>query len=199
MVRGVIRSSSLAAFAFVVVTVSSSYASAQGKSPQGASVEGAQDLTTLEQKLTAETDALSTSDCANACRALASIRRAADKICALDPGDRCAAGRAKAEDATKRVREACPECAIAFTAPPTSPPTNERREPVMRKSEAPPEPAPVAQSVGGAPPSESRRGGCAGCTTAKTSANDLAGAMVGILAFFVATRRRRSRRSRRDV
>ena len=157
-----------------------------------------EDLTTLERSLTEQHDALSTSDCATACRALASIRRAADKICALDPGDRCTAGRAKADDATRRVREACPECAIA-SAP--SEPTR-REERAMTKggsskaSEDPgartaPDAAPVVQA---APPSESKRGGCAGCTTTRGGPGDLAGGVLALAALaLVVVRRRRSR------
>jgi hypothetical protein len=156
-----------------------------------------EDLTTLEKSLTEQHDALSTSDCATACRALASIRRAADKICALEPGDRCTAGRAKADDATRRVREACPECAIA-SAPPEAP---RREDRAMTKGGGSPkaseatgpgaEAAPVAQS---APPSESKRGGCAGCTTTRGGPGDLAGGVLAVAALaLVVARRRRSR------
>ena len=152
------------------------------------------DLTTLERSLAEQHDALSTSDCANACRALASIRRAADKICALDPGDRCAAGRAKADDATRRVREACPECALASVAPEPKP----RDERAMTKGGSKAAEAPQATSDGvptaqtaSAPPSESRRGGCAGCTTTAAAPGDLTGGLLAGLALAYALRRRR--------
>jgi hypothetical protein len=160
-----------------------------------------EDLTTLEKSLTEQHDALSTSDCATACRALASIRRAADKICALDPGDRCVSGRAKADDATRRVRDACPECAIA-TAP--SEPRREDRamtkggasQKATKASEDPgasPVSTPTAQS---APPSESKRGGCAGCTTTRGGPGDLAGGALAVLALALVVSRRRSRAQR---
>lgn len=158
-----------------------------------------EDLTTLEKSLTEQHDALSTSDCATACRALASIRRAADKICALDPGDRCAAGRAKADDATRRVREACPECAIA-----TAPSEPRREDRAMTKGgtsrkateasegtgASSPASTPTAQA---APPSESKRGGCAGCTTTRGAPGDLAGGALAVAALALVVRRRRSR------
>jgi hypothetical protein len=157
-----------------------------------------EDLTALEKSLTEQHDALSTSDCATACRALASIRRAADKICALDPGDRCAAGRAKAEDATRRVRDACPECAIA-TAPPSPAPGKEERAMTKggsgsKAAESAPAPEMAVQS---APPSESKRGGCAGCAMASATPGDLGGGVLAglALAFALGRRRRRVRPS----
>lgn len=147
-----------------------------------------EDVTTLEQTLAAEHAALSTTDCTSACRALASIRRAADKICALDPTDRCAAARAKADDATRRVREACPDCAIA-SAPLPAPP---RDEPAYAKKGAD-APAPTTVEAS-APPSESRRGGCAGCEATGAAPGDLAGAAL-VVAALVRVLRRRSNRT----
>ena len=181
----------------LAATSFSAVASAQVTSAPAAK----EDLTTLEKSLSEQHDALSTSDCATACRALASIRRAADKICALDPGDRCAAGRAKAEDATRRVRDACPECAIASARPEPAPGKEER---AMTKggtgskaAESPPAPSPDMATVQAGPPSESKRGGCAGCTTTSAAPGDLAGGVLAglALAFAVARRRRRVRPS----
>lgn len=176
---------------FVAVVLTSSHAAAQGTKD---------DLTTLEKNLDREHDALSTSDCATACRALASIRRAADKICALDSGERCAAGRAKAEDATRRVREACPECAIASALPqlpsPAPPPAPPREERAMGKggSPHPSEAGEVATAQSDSrPASESKRGGCAGCTTSAASPSDLGGAALAISALAFVMRRRRKR------
>ncbi len=100
----------------------------------------------LVQELNREHEALSTEDCTAACRALASIKRATERLCALDPGPPCQAARAKERSATERVREACPDCAVALTPP-------KEREPVV---------AAEAQR----PPAESARGGCAGCVMA---------------------------------
>ncbi|MDB4933248.1 MAG: hypothetical protein JWP87_220 [Labilithrix sp.] len=169
-----------AAVAFVAsIAATTSYARAQGAKD---------DLTTLEKNLADEHAALSTSDCATACKALASIRRAADEICALDSGERCAAGRAKADDATRRVREACPECAIATAPPAPAPPRNER---AATKGGAAVEHEAV-QASASAPPAESKRGGCAGCTTSGTAPSDLAfGALaLGALAFVMRRRKR---------
>ncbi|MDB4944272.1 MAG: hypothetical protein JWP97_3806, partial [Labilithrix sp.] len=77
----------------------------------------ADEIDDLEKSLTAESLALSTSDCTSACLALSSIRRAADRLCALEPGPRCVAAQAKALDASRRVRDACPRCAAAALAP----------------------------------------------------------------------------------
>jgi MYXO-CTERM domain-containing protein len=152
-----------------------------------ARAQGAKDdVTTLEKNLAQEHDALSTSDCATACRALASIRRAADKICALDPGERCARGRAKADDATRRVREACPECAIAVAPPQPAPPKTEDR--AMTKGGAATDVEVVTAS---APPSESKRGGCAGCTTSSSTPNDLAFGALAFGALALVMRRRK--------
>jgi MYXO-CTERM domain-containing protein len=114
---------------------------------------GADDVRALEKQLADELVALSTSDCTLACRALASIHRAAERICALEPGPRCDAARAKAADAERRVREACPACAIEQAAPAG----------LATKQE---EAAPAAEQVVVASPRSEPRGGCRSCTTA---------------------------------
>jgi hypothetical protein len=63
-------------------------------STSGEAISQHDQMVALERSIDEQHDALSTADCAAACRALASILRAADKICALEPGPRCAAGRA---------------------------------------------------------------------------------------------------------
>ncbi|MDB4996451.1 MAG: hypothetical protein JWM74_3883 [Myxococcaceae bacterium] len=135
------------------------------------------DLAALQKNLADEQVALSTADCSMACRALGSIRRVADRICALDPGEPCTSARTKAEDATRRVREACPDCAVAAIAPP--PPMPVAKEATM--------------TTDSGPPSESKRGGCAGCTTAASTSDptSVAGLVVAVAALGF---RRRSRR-----
>jgi MYXO-CTERM domain-containing protein len=163
----------LAAVAFTTVTTS----------PASADDE----ITKLEKSLAEEHAALSTSDCSAACRALGSIRRAADKICALEPGPRCTAAHAKAEDATRRVREACPECAIASITPSPTP--------------APPAASPVlppreeAMTKGGdhAPASESSRGGCASCDAGGASPGDFTAGALALLGLARLVRRRKKR------
>lgn len=159
-------------------------ARAQGAQPDA--------VTTLEKSLAEEHAALSTADCSTACRALASIRRAAEKICALDPDERCVAARAKADDATRRVRDACPDCAIASAPLPTSPPRDRpaAKGGVHAGSDSP---SPVSASPPNSPQSESRRGGCAGCTTtAAAPAGDLASVALALVALALVLRRKRS-------
>ncbi len=140
------------------------------------------DLATLQKNLADEQVALSTADCSTACRALGSIRRVADRICALDPGEPCASARTKAEDATRRVREACPDCAVAAIAPPSPMPAS--RE------------ATVATTDSG-PPAESKRGGCAGCTTASGTTDPAnAGGLVFAVAALAVRRRVRRRKTK---
>jgi MYXO-CTERM domain-containing protein len=118
-----------------------------------ASAIAADDVDTLVKELNDEHAALSTQDCVTACKAAASIRRAADKICGLEPGRRCSDARAKADDAQRRVQAACPDCHLAAAPPKDG--DNDRR--AMGKA-APPADAPMPK---GAPD----RGGCAGCST----------------------------------
>lgn len=155
------------------------------------------EITTLEKELASQATALSTADCTSACRALASIRRAADKICALDSGDRCAAARAKADEATKRVRAACPDCALAsapggaLPSPPPAPATEPKPADVPAKGGGAKKGDDVEATTASAPPSESKRGGCAGCATTKATHGDLAGVALVVAALVRMLRRRR--------
>ena len=58
----------------------------------------------------AEPEDTSADSCETACDALSDMRKAADRICELAPGERCDAARARVADAEKRVTEACSEC-----------------------------------------------------------------------------------------
>jgi len=137
------------------------------------------ELAALEKQLETEQSlALSTTDCAVACRALASMRRAADRLCEVDQNERCAGAKKKVEDAARRVREACPECTAAFSATPAPDSSRDER---------------VSTAQAGAVPSESRRGGCAGCTTATARGSDLAATALGVLLASVLGARRRRR------
>ncbi len=144
------------------------------------------DVASLEKHLREEHAALQTQDCVLACRALASIRRAADRICALEPGPRCDDARAKADDARKRVSEACPDCALA-----AAPPTDDER-----RAAAKPAPAPAQERVEtSGTESAPRRGGCASCTTTGAApGGDLAVVLLGAWAASRVVRRRPSRR-----
>jgi MYXO-CTERM domain-containing protein len=96
------------------------------------------------------------SDCSTACRALDSMRRSVERLCAMDPGDRCLSARAKLAEATRHVRASCPLCEQTLdrpepaTAPPPPPPTTASNSAAYE--EAAPE----------------KRGGCASCATATT-------------------------------
>jgi hypothetical protein len=124
-------------------------------------------------------DSLSTNDCAIACRALASMERAKNRLCAIDPGPACDDARAKVEDARKRVRAACPMCA----------------EPPREEAPTTPARAPDVGATAPAPQAERTRGGCASCATTSGRA-DLGSALTVLAAaglLFGQTRRRRRR------
>lgn len=176
----------------VACALAAQEAHAQPSSTGPSAPSSKDDITTLEKQLSSEVTALTTTDCASACRALASIRRAADKICALDPGERCASARAKADDASRRVRAACPDCAIA-NAPGTSPPAPPAPAPESKPADSPRKGGSAHEAVVTADgvPSESKRGGCAGCTTTKATHGDVAGVALVVMALAGVLRRRR--------
>jgi hypothetical protein len=173
------RSASVVLFALIGLAGSASRANAADAGTGG-------DLSTLEKQLVDERTTLATllanADCVSACKALGSIQRAADRICALEPGPRCDAAKEKAADATRRVREACPDCAFALrgTEPPAPKPEPER--------------AVVARTEGSAPPREEPRRGCASCTTAPTPDLGDFALVFGVLAGVDLLRRRTRRR-----
>jgi hypothetical protein len=168
-------------------------AAAQGLDTGTRPAAGPDELTTLEGTLEREHMALATADCVTACRALASIRRAADRICALDPDERCVAARAKADDATRRVHETCPECAVASAPPRPSPPM---AKPASKGGADSSSEVVSVQATENAPPSESRRGGCAGCTTSGRSPGDLGTFGLALSALAFVMRRRKPARPR---
>lgn len=69
--------------------------------------------------------ALSTGDCATACRALASLERAAKRVCEgatqLGEGGHCGEATRRLRDARGRVRAACPRCANGTSTEPDAP------------------------------------------------------------------------------
>src|SRR5262245_17931566 len=85
--------------------------------PASAAAAEPDELKALEDEIARNETALSTEGCAVACQAFNSMQRAADRLCALDPGPRCAAARAKVKDAAGRVRTSCPECGIGTGDP----------------------------------------------------------------------------------
>jgi MYXO-CTERM domain-containing protein len=144
-------------------------------------LDAGDDVSALLRQLEEEHALLATDDCSTACRALGSIQRAADKICSLEPGDRCSEARAKAAEAARRVREACPACNVAAAKPTTDEDDEVRRTGAPTAIEARQESAP-------------RRGGCAGCATPGAPTPGAPGAL--LVAAWAATRIRRSRRPR---
>jgi len=179
--------------AVVVVAIALTMGESQSfAAPDG----GADDITALETQLKTETTALSTSDCNSACRALQSIRRAADKICAIEPGPRCDAARSKANDATKRVQDACPDCVVALNPSPTPPP--DRAGASGGNGVPSPPPAPAMESTQSAP--DRGRGGCASCasTDAKMNGSETDLGIVLAAAFGVLRICRKSRRIARS-
>jgi MYXO-CTERM domain-containing protein len=145
------------------------------------------DVDSLLKQLQQDYSALSTQDCTIACKAYASIRRAADRICGLEPGPRCNDARTKADDAQRRVQAACPDCQIA-AAP--------GKEDERRAVQTAPPPTPTESKTGGAADSEAapRKGGCASCSTpGEKPLGDLGIAFVG--AFVVARVLRRRKRA----
>lgn len=141
----------------------------------------------LAQSIEDQAAALSTDDCTTACKALASMERAADRLCKMDPGPSCTKARATVDSATRRVHDACPTCASALAPnqppppPPTTPPQNDER---TRGEEA---------ATQAAPPAESRRGGCAGCDAAGGPPVSDA-ALIAIAWLMTRARRKRARR-----
>jgi len=116
------------------------------------------------------------SDCALACRALESMRHATERLCALDPGDRCASAKKKLDEATTHVRTACPACIEQLD--------EQKAAPTPRPAEAPAGTNAVeAEAV-------HKNGGCAGCATTRAPADAVGPlALAGLL--LLASRRRR--------
>jgi len=145
-----------------------------------------QEIVALQKQLDDEHAALMTQDCTTACRALGSIRRAAERICVLDPGStRCTEAQSKAEDARRRVRDACPDCAGAAS-----------KDEEERDKRATTKAGTGASAPAAAPPPRESRGGCASCSTAETTGN---GADFGLLALgiWIVCRTSRKKSSRR--
>lgn len=119
-------------------------------------------------------------DCSVACRALDSMRHATDRLCGIEPGERCVAARDKLRRAGERVHASCPDCA------------NEPRDGVgvnpdapTPRSPSPPSPAPTdAEAV------SRRHGGCAGCTTSAAETHELPFLLAITLAALIIRRRR---------
>jgi len=104
-----------------------SYAQAPGASPQAGAAQPAQPAPAPAPPPTSATPSVdgdspksaqraetsSASPCTTACRALASMERAAEHLCDLSGSDdtRCDSARARVKSATERVYAQCPSCA----------------------------------------------------------------------------------------
>jgi uncharacterized protein (TIGR03382 family) len=150
---------------------------------------GAAEVKSLEATIARDEETLATRDCVEACRALGSMRRAADKLCQIEPGPKCTDARARVKAAVDRVRKACPECAAATTEVdgPAPPPP---QQPTIPRPAPGAEQAPVTASM----PAESapRRGGCAGCAVEERGGAGAA-APLAALGLALLLRRRRGR------
>ncbi len=145
----------------------------------------AEDPGVLLEQLSKDVQALSTDDCAAACKALESMGRAAERICSLEPGARCDEARAKVSGARSKVRGACPACAVAASAEPAH----------KGASPAPPRDAPATGDAVVVESRERKGGGCAGCA-ASGAGSDLAGSFGAVFFAFVAVGIGRFRRRR---
>jgi MYXO-CTERM domain-containing protein len=135
------------------------------------------DASALQAEVETDYGQAMASDCALACKALGSMQRATQRLCALDPGDRCASAKQKLDAAAAHVHAACPDCARE----------QGERQLEQRPAESPPPPAqPVAEEA-----TVTKRGGCAGCTVSPAGTDALAPAGLALLLGWVARRRRR--------
>jgi MYXO-CTERM domain-containing protein len=148
------------------------------------------EIAALEAQIAREAAALSTESCEIACRALGSMERARGRLCALDPGPKCADARDRVKKAVDRVRAACPDCGLSLEeAPPAV---------GAKKSAPPPEPAPAAPPPPPPAPapeaaSVRRSGGCAGCTVADDDRGGLGAGALAVVGALVSLARRRRR------
>jgi MYXO-CTERM domain-containing protein len=126
-------------------------------------------------------------DCTTACRALDSISRATEHLCAIDPGDRCARARQRLADASAHVHATCPACAAPREEGPA------KHAEVPAQSPTPPPPPPPAAPAAEEEVRVSKRGGCAGCSTSQKDIDPPGWIAAGIalLAFVRARSRRR--------
>lgn len=146
------------------------------------------ELSSAERSLS---DAMAASDgCAIACRALDSMRRATDRICALEPGAACEDARRRTASAETRVVQSCP-CVSADESRAASKADSKRPEPKPAAVPA----AETASAPGADVDAAPRRGGCASCATIgeRRSARDAAVAWAVALTALAFVRRRRNR------
>jgi hypothetical protein len=144
--------------------------------PSSPAMDGGDEAEDLARSIASQSQSLSTDDCTAACQALGSMRRAADRLCGIDPGRRCTDARATVDSAARRVREACPTCAIASA--PTAP--------ASELDQAKASPAVAAQAP---PRAERPMGGCGGCVAGNGAGGSFGAALA--IAWLLARRVRR--------
>jgi hypothetical protein len=141
---------------FLLLAIFPATAHAQSSHGGSNAPDGGSDTDAVAAEIDSDWAQAQSSDCDTACRALDSMRRATERLCAMDPGDRCARARQKLAEATAHVRSACPSCPEAtghmFTE--------------SEKAEAPPAPAPAGNAAVAEETVQKKSGGCGGCTLA---------------------------------
>jgi hypothetical protein len=145
------------ALAVLVVTWTPrpAFAQAASAAPLGADAGG--DVDALQAALDRDYAQAMANDCALACRALESMRRSAERLCQLDPGERCARAKGKVDAATTRVRSSCPTCPEQL---------DQNLSTVRKAPDEAPQPTAGTTTYAAEEVSVSKRGGCAGCTSA---------------------------------
>jgi MYXO-CTERM domain-containing protein len=145
------------------------------------------DIDTLDRAIDDALAQLATSDCGVICSALASMNRAAERICQLAPGPRCDAARAKVAAAQERTRQTCPDCSLYGG--------REQKNEVEHEADdlADAEAAPPAPAAAAGPPAEdASSGGCAACTLGGRQ-NERGAGLLFLLGIGLAAGRRRRR------
>lgn len=89
---------------------------ASAQEPAFATPDEARDAITTAQTDLDAALAQTASDCSAACVALASMQRAAERLCELEPGPRCDTARKRVDAARRRVAERCPTCEALRTS-----------------------------------------------------------------------------------
>jgi MYXO-CTERM domain-containing protein len=164
--------------------------------------KGAQaEIAALEAQLARAAASLSTGSCDVACRALDSMERARGRLCALDPGPRCAEARDRVKKAGDRVRAACPECSTSLEEAPPAVGVKKAPSPAAEPASPPPPPPDAPPRPAAPPPPEPsveaaavrRGGGCAGCTVADDDRGALGVGALAVLGALAGLARRRRR------
>jgi MYXO-CTERM domain-containing protein len=151
--------------------------------PMGAAVDAGGDVDALMAQLDRDYAQALASDCALACKALESMRRSADRLCQLDPGDRCARAKQKVDSASTRVKATCPACAEQLAQPPMG----------GAGGAAPPReaPAPTVETVAKAEEVQAAPGRGCGCTATSSPADAVEALALGGVVLAVLRRRKR--------